>query len=80
MLRAAVRERTPLGIAAKEVIDSGGLMGDEIMVGLVRERLDRDTSWMAFHAPSARQLRSTRSRRTTRSTRSLTLMCPVSSY
>jgi adenylate kinase len=42
MLRAAVRERTPLGIAAKEIIDSGGLMGDEIMFGLVEERLARD--------------------------------------
>ena len=42
MLRAAVRERSPLGLAAKEVIDSGGLMGDEIMVGLVEERLGRD--------------------------------------
>ncbi len=42
MLRAAVREGTPLGKAAKEVIESGGLVGDDIMVGIVRERLDRD--------------------------------------
>jgi adenylate kinase len=40
MLRAAVREQTPLGVAAKAVMDSGGLVGDEIMVGIVRERLD----------------------------------------
>ena len=39
MLRAAVRERTALGSMAKEVMDRGGLVGDEIMVGLIRERL-----------------------------------------
>ena len=39
MLRAAVREGTELGVMAKRVMDEGGLVGDEIMVGLVRERL-----------------------------------------
>lgn len=39
MLRAAVRERTELGKMAKQVMDDGGLVGDEIMIGLVRERL-----------------------------------------
>ena len=39
MLRAAQREGTELGIMAKRVMDAGGLVGDEIMVGLVRERL-----------------------------------------
>lgn len=39
MLRAAVREGTELGRLAKEVMDAGSLVGDEIMVGLVRERL-----------------------------------------
>lgn len=42
MLRAAVRERTPLGVVAKEIIDAGGLMSDDIMIGLVEERLSRD--------------------------------------
>jgi adenylate kinase len=42
MLRAAVREKTELGAAAREVMDAGGLVGDEIMVGIVRERLSRD--------------------------------------
>ncbi len=42
MLRAAVREGTPLGIMAKQVIDAGSLVGDEIMIGLVEERLGRD--------------------------------------
>ena len=39
MLRAAVKAGTPLGLAAKRVIDSGVLVSDDIIVGLVRERL-----------------------------------------
>mgnify|MGYP006282354641 FL=1 len=42
MLRAAVREGTELGRIAKEVIDAGRLVGDEIMIGLVDERLKQD--------------------------------------
>jgi adenylate kinase len=41
MLRAAVREGTELGRMAKAIMDSGGLVGDEIMIGLVDERLQR---------------------------------------
>jgi adenylate kinase len=39
MLRAAVKAGTPLGIAAKNVMDAGALVSDDIIVGLVRERL-----------------------------------------
>ena len=39
MLRAAVKAGTPLGIAAKKVMDSGGLVSDDIIIGLVGERL-----------------------------------------
>ena len=42
MLRAAVKEGTELGIAAKEVMDAGGLVSDEIILGLVRERIQQD--------------------------------------
>ena len=42
MLRASVREGTELGVAAKEIMDSGGLVGDEIMIGIVDDRLSRD--------------------------------------
>jgi len=42
MLRAAVREGTELGKMAKAIIDAGGLVGDDIMVGLVSERLSED--------------------------------------
>ncbi len=41
MLRAAVREGTELGVAAKVIMDAGGLVGDDIMIGLVAERLGR---------------------------------------
>jgi len=40
MLRAAVKAGTPLGVAAKKVMDAGQLVSDEIIVGLVNERLD----------------------------------------
>ncbi len=39
MLRAAVKAGTPLGIEAKKVMDSGGLVSDEIIIGLVKDRL-----------------------------------------
>ncbi len=39
MLRAAAREGTPLGVEAKKIMDAGGLVGDDIMIGLVEERL-----------------------------------------
>ena len=39
MLRAAVKAGTPLGVAAKNVMDAGGLVSDEIIIGLVRDRL-----------------------------------------
>jgi adenylate kinase len=42
MLRAAVREGTEMGLAAREIMDTGGLIGDEIMIGIVRERLGRE--------------------------------------
>ena len=39
MLRAAVKEGTQLGLAAKKVMDAGGLVSDEIIIGLVKDRL-----------------------------------------
>jgi len=39
MLRAAVKAGTPLGVAAKKVMDSGALVSDDIIIGLVKERL-----------------------------------------
>ncbi|AVL71387.1 MULTISPECIES: adenylate kinase [Oligella] len=42
MLRAAIKNQTPLGIAAKEVMDRGDLVSDDIIIGLVKERLQQD--------------------------------------
>ena len=39
MLRGAVKAGTPLGIAAKKVMDSGALVSDDIIIGLVKERI-----------------------------------------
>lgn len=39
MLRAAVKAGTPLGLAAKQVMDAGGLVSDDIIIGLVKDRI-----------------------------------------
>jgi adenylate kinase len=39
ILRAAVKEQTPMGIKAKEFMDNGSLVTDEVVVGIVEERL-----------------------------------------
>ena len=39
MLRAAVKTGSPMGLAAKKVMDSGGLVSDDIIIGLVKERI-----------------------------------------
>ncbi len=42
MLRAAVKAGTPLGVEAKKVMDAGGLVSDEIILGLVKERIAQE--------------------------------------
>ena len=42
MLRAAVREGTPLGLEAKKIMDAGLLVSDEIILGLIQERIKAD--------------------------------------
>ena len=39
MLRAAVKAGTPLGVEAKKIMDAGGLVRDDIIIGLVKDRL-----------------------------------------
>lgn len=41
MLRAAVKAQTPLGLEAKKIMDTGGLVSDDIIIGLVRDRLQQ---------------------------------------
>ncbi|MCX5590836.1 adenylate kinase [Alcaligenes endophyticus] len=42
MLRAAVKAQTPLGIQAKQTMDAGGLVSDDLIIGLVEDRLKAD--------------------------------------
>ncbi|MCI0549276.1 MAG: adenylate kinase [Candidatus Rokubacteria bacterium] len=48
MLREAVANRTPLGLEAKRHMDSGGLVPDEVVVGLVADRLTRPDAGAGF--------------------------------
>ena len=42
MLRAAVKAGTSLGIEAKKIMDAGGLVSDDLIIGLVKDRLKQD--------------------------------------
>lgn len=42
MLRAAVKAGTPLGLEAKKYMDAGGLVPDDVIIGLVKERIQQD--------------------------------------
>lgn len=48
MLRAAVAAATPVGLAAKAVMESGGLVSDEIVNGILSERLDQPDARAGF--------------------------------
>lgn len=39
MLRAAIKAQTPLGLEAKQIMDAGGLVRDDIIIGMVKERI-----------------------------------------
>jgi adenylate kinase len=48
MLRAAVREGTPLGLQAKAVMEAGELVSDDLMIGLIRERISQPDARPGF--------------------------------
>lgn len=48
MLRAAVKAGTPLGLEAKKVMDAGQLVSDELIIGLVKERVAQDDCAKGF--------------------------------
>ncbi len=48
MLRAAIKEGTALGLAAKQVMDAGQLVSDDIIIGLVKERIAKDDCARGF--------------------------------
>ena len=48
MLRSAVREQSPMGIKAKGCMDAGELVPDDVVIGIVRERLQQDDCVKGF--------------------------------
>lgn len=48
ILRQAVRDETPLGIEAKKIMDSGKLVSDAVMLGIIKERLARPDARRGF--------------------------------
>lgn len=48
LFRAAIANKTPLGLAAKEVMDKGDLVADEITLGMLKERITQDDAKDGF--------------------------------
>lgn len=48
LLRGAIAAKTPLGLAAKEVMDKGDLVSDEIVLGMLKERLSEEDAEKGF--------------------------------
>jgi adenylate kinase len=48
MLRAAVAAGTPIGLKAKDIMASGGLVPDEVVVGIISDRIDQDDAKKGF--------------------------------
>ena len=42
MLRQQVTAKTPLGLEAKKIMDAGGLVSDDIMVGMIKDQLENN--------------------------------------
>jgi adenylate kinase len=42
MLREQVNQKTKLGVEAKKIMDAGGLVSDEIMVGMIQDQLEKN--------------------------------------
>ena len=55
MLRAAIDAGTELGMQAKEIMDRGELVSDDIILGMIAERMDsRDCACLLYTSPSPR--------------------------
>jgi adenylate kinase len=48
ILRTAVKDRTPMGVKAKSFMDAGGLVPDDVVIGIVRERLQNQDCAAGF--------------------------------
>lgn len=42
MLREQIKAQTPLGVEAKKIIDAGGLVSDDIMVGMIKNQIENN--------------------------------------
>lgn len=42
MLRDQVVQKTPLGVEAKKIMDAGGLVSDDIVVGMIKDQLENN--------------------------------------
>ena len=54
MLRAAVKAGTPLGLEAKKFMDAGQLVPDEVIIGLVKERIQQPDCAKGFCSTASR--------------------------
>ncbi|NEW96853.1 adenylate kinase [Rhodopseudomonas sp. BR0G17] len=48
MLRAAVAAGTPIGLKAKDIMAAGGLVPDEVVIGIISDRIDQDDAAQGF--------------------------------
>src|SRR5260370_2714295 len=48
LLRAAVAAQTPVGLKAKDIMASGGLVPDDIVIGIISDRLDQPDAAKGF--------------------------------
>ncbi|KAF5027204.1 hypothetical protein F66182_692 [Fusarium sp. NRRL 66182] len=51
MLRSQVAKKTPLGVEAKKIMDAGGLVSDEIMIGMIKEELNNNKECFGGSTP-----------------------------
>ena len=59
MLRAAVAAKTPVGIQAKELMDAGKLVSDDVVIGIISERIQEDDCkdglWDSLQIPGGKR-------------------------
>ena len=51
MLREQVAAKTPLGVEAKKIMDAGGLVSDDIMVGMIKDQLENNKDCKRGYVP-----------------------------
>ena len=51
MLRDQVTKKTALGVEAKKIMDAGGLVSDDIMVGMIKDQLENNTKCKNGYVP-----------------------------